>query len=129
MWDRQAQREAAQLRDGFTGKLQDASASVATDRERILHEIREKDCVMQVEEAIKVLIRAGMSTKGLRMASMQGIDVSGAGHWSSALVLVMPFIFVVHPLCHVVEGTSCGGLLAWVPWLKVAQGITWAVLF
>jgi len=128
-WDRVTRIEAGQLRRGYTGRLEDARSSVQADRQRILAEIQDTHQGAKVEEAISVLIRAGMSTPALRRAAAKGIDVSGAGRWSLAMVHGVCIVFVWHQLPHVLYDQSCGGYFRWVPVVMMLEGLLWAALF
>jgi len=129
LWTLQTAVEASQLQRGFSGRLEDAQSSVDSDRQNILGEIRARQQEAAVEHAITVLIAAGMSTPDLRAAASHGVDISGAGWWCWAQIVVVGIVFVAHPLCHAIGGMSCDGLWGFVPWLKAAEGLLWFALF
>lgn len=128
LWAKQGRREAQQLREGYTGKLSDAQASVMRDKECILAEIAGSGVQAEVEHAVQVLISAGMSTPELRAAARSGANVQGAGKWKVGMIVITVFMFMVHPALHAWSGISCGGALRFVPWLKVAEGALWLVI-
>ena len=80
---RAREQEAAQLGSGFQGSVIHATCSVAEDAERIHAEIGDKTAA--VDDAIHVLLAAGMSSETLREVARACIDVSGAGHAEIAL--------------------------------------------
>ena len=61
-------REAEQLRNRYTGKLQDAESSKPEDKESIQAEISASGVAKDVDDAIQVLLHAGMSTPMLQLA-------------------------------------------------------------
>jgi len=80
---RAREQEAAQLGSGFPGSVVHATCSMPEDAERIHAEIGDKTAA--VDDAIHVLLAAGMSSETLREVARAGIDVSGAGHAEIAL--------------------------------------------
>merc|ERR1740121_799555 len=88
LWAKQGRREAQQLREGYTGKLSDAQASVMRDKECILAEIAGSGVQAEVEHAVQVLISAGMSTPELRAAARSGANVQGAGKWKVGMIVI-----------------------------------------
>jgi len=70
-----ATRQASQLERRYTSVLE-AGCSDAIDEDNLLREISGR--TTQVDDAIRVLIMAGMSTSSLREASKLGVDVKGA---------------------------------------------------
>mmetsp|Transcript_67290 Transcript_67290/g.186440 ORF Transcript_67290/g.186440 Transcript_67290/m.186440 type:complete len:579 (-) Transcript_67290:192-1928(-) len=77
----QARDEADELRKSFT-TVSNAECSNAADKEHILLEVQ-KD-MSGVDEAVHVLLAAGMSTPALRKAASRGTDVSDAAHMSAS---------------------------------------------
>merc|ERR550534_3398490 len=55
--------EAAELLRGYTGTVRDASCSKSEDVSTISAEI--EGCVEEVDRSVQVLVKAGMSTRGL----------------------------------------------------------------
>eukprot|EP00928_Gymnodinium_smaydae_P059145 TRINITY_DN4239_c0_g1_i1.p1 TRINITY_DN4239_c0_g1~~TRINITY_DN4239_c0_g1_i1.p1 ORF type:complete len:668 (+),score=63.30 TRINITY_DN4239_c0_g1_i1:247-2004(+) len=84
---RRARDEARQLKDGYTS-IYLAECSDDNDRARIHQEIN--DCIPEVDEVLRVLIKAGISTSGLREAYSRGVDVTSAGKWSLSQACVTP---------------------------------------
>lgn len=74
-WDLLAKIQAERLLRGFSGRCIDAGSSVLQDKESILQEIKGCASIEEVDEAIDVLIRTGMSTPNLRETAKAGIDV------------------------------------------------------
>merc|ERR550534_2633858 len=111
LWAKQAEGEAAELRRGFTGRLQDAASSVARDRATILAAIAAEGLEQDVERAIEVLIDAGMTTPCLRASAALGVDISGAGSWSLGMVFGPTAMFILTPLIHIVLQRPCCGEL------------------
>jgi len=70
-----SERQASQLERGYASVL-DASCSNAQDEINLREEIGGR--TTQVDEAIRVLIMAGMSTSSLREASKLGVNMLGA---------------------------------------------------
>jgi len=129
IWDRRASRDAALLRRDWTGRLQDAQASVEEDRARILDEIEAKGQRSKVENTIGVLIAAGMSTHDLRTAHALGVDISRAGRYSIALVY-LDFLFMVgKTVGHIIMNTGCEGPLYWASHLRISEGLTLFLVF
>jgi len=128
LWAREHKREAAELQQDYTGRLQDAVASVPQDREHILAAIQTQNQEADVERAIDVLINAGMSTPALRSAAALGVDVSGAGCWNSGFVFGTVVFLVITPWLHLVTESVTP---FWTFWCSVltTEGIIWAVLF
>jgi len=131
LWANQAEVEAAALRQGFTGRLQDAASSVAQDKATIFEAIQGLE--QDVERAIEILIVAGMTTPSLRSSAASGVDISGAGSWSLGMVYGPFALFIFTPLVHIVLQRSCCGEL--VGALDVAcavtsfQGLCWVLGF
>jgi len=129
VWDAQLQVETKQLCNEFTGSLRDARSSNVEDKARIMAEIAASGSEEEVEHAVDVLFRAGMSTSCLRYATVRGSDVRGGGRWSLGYCLAVLLVWVVHPITHVVLDTSCAGNSRYIPCLKVLEGFAWASLF
>jgi len=127
--DRQLHLETAQLRNKFTGSLDDAMSSEPSDRERIMAEIQTSGSWEQVNRAVEVLLLAGVSTPSLRAATERGGDVRGAARWSLGHVLAVALVWVAAPVTHVLLDESCGQPWRFVPCLKVLQGLAWLLLF
>eukprot|EP00929_Paragymnodinium_shiwhaense_P026559 TRINITY_DN15785_c0_g2_i1.p1 TRINITY_DN15785_c0_g2~~TRINITY_DN15785_c0_g2_i1.p1 ORF type:complete len:494 (-),score=79.44 TRINITY_DN15785_c0_g2_i1:162-1643(-) len=70
--------ESAMLRRGYSGTIADAACSVKSDADRIWTEIGSQ--VVAVNQALHVLMEAGMSTPNLRRASKRGVDL-----WKAAV--------------------------------------------
>eukprot|EP00928_Gymnodinium_smaydae_P083576 TRINITY_DN6681_c0_g2_i1.p1 TRINITY_DN6681_c0_g2~~TRINITY_DN6681_c0_g2_i1.p1 ORF type:complete len:589 (+),score=42.39 TRINITY_DN6681_c0_g2_i1:26-1792(+) len=127
--ENQAKEDGTKLHQNYTGKLYDSMSSVARDRDRILEEISRNQEEGEVERAISVLICAGLSTPALRQAERCGVDLYLAGNWSIAMVFCIIFAYIIHPASHIILDSSCTGAFRWVPWFKVAEGVTWTLLF
>jgi len=127
--DAEAEYSHLQLRTGWTGNLADAGSSVPEDKESILRKIQECREEEAVNEAVEVLIDAGMSTPSLRLAAARVGHVHGAGEWRVSTVFMMVFMWIAHPLSHILLDNSCGGALWWVPHIKVGQGLAWIAIF
>jgi hypothetical protein len=128
-WDAEDERNRLQLQLGWTG-MKDAGSSLPQDKAAILSEIQAHSQEEQVNEAVEVLILAGMSTPSLRLAAARGAGcIRGAGQWRSTAVAIPFAVWVLTPLSHIVLDISCGGALRWVPWLQAGQGLTWIILF
>jgi len=69
--------ESKMLDHGFTGRVEDAQASVASDKESIMTEIGDNGD--EVDECLEVLLAAGMSNKLLQDAYQHGVAVHGIG--------------------------------------------------
>eukprot|EP00928_Gymnodinium_smaydae_P097381 TRINITY_DN8814_c1_g2_i1.p1 TRINITY_DN8814_c1_g2~~TRINITY_DN8814_c1_g2_i1.p1 ORF type:complete len:660 (+),score=32.44 TRINITY_DN8814_c1_g2_i1:53-2032(+) len=116
---RHAQESGSQLRDGFTS-IYDAQCSNADDRKKIMAEI--EDRIIEVDIALQVLIKAGISTRRLRAASERGVDVTGSLKWSFSEAYVVPvglFWLITH-------GTPTYPLTAHV--LRVLVAL-WVIVF
>ncbi|CAJ1351901.1 unnamed protein product, partial [Effrenium voratum] len=86
MWEARTV-ECQQLRHGFEGICR-ASCKEPEDEQRIRAEIGDK--VAEVDQAIEVLISAGMSTPALRHVERLGINIDHAG----CMELAMPVMFL-----------------------------------
>ena len=75
-----------QLRAGYEGSIQGARCSREADRRSIWQEINDK--ARRVDEAISVLILAGLSSPKLRLAHERGVNIRGAGHAEVAIPMV-----------------------------------------
>lgn len=80
------EREGHQLRKKYRGSIRFASCSQETDRTNIWDEIGDKE--HEVDNAIHVLISAGMSSPSLRHAAQRGVDIEEAGHAETAIAVV-----------------------------------------
>eukprot|EP00401_Gymnodinium_catenatum_P013956 CAMPEP_0117481090 /NCGR_PEP_ID=MMETSP0784-20121206/12724_1 /TAXON_ID=39447 /ORGANISM="" /LENGTH=498 /DNA_ID=CAMNT_0005275543 /DNA_START=40 /DNA_END=1535 /DNA_ORIENTATION=- len=87
LWMLAAESQAYELRNGFTGKIINASSTHAQDKERILHEVLAEGRCEIVDAAIGVLIRAGMSTPNLRNASTCGSELVNAGGYKLTFIV------------------------------------------
>lgn len=67
-----------QLRNGFTGRVIDASSSVPEDKERIMLEISSNESPQIVDAAIDVLLSSGMSTPDLCLLHSHGCNTACA---------------------------------------------------
>jgi len=81
----EAIREAENLRRGFTGRCRDAKSTIEEDKESILAEIGDSGAA--VDDAIAVLLRAGMSTSSLRNAAKRGVNIKNAGRFRMSLLI------------------------------------------
>jgi hypothetical protein len=92
--------------------MKDAGSSLPQDKAAILSEIQAHSQEEQVNEAVEVLILAGMSTPSLRLAAARGAGcIRGAGQWRSTAVAIPFAVWVLTPLSHIVLDISCGGAL------------------
>jgi len=82
-----AYAESCQLRQGYSGSIMDASCAVQRDADYILREIGGK--AGEVDHAIQVLIRAGLWSRSMRMASAVGVDLKDASHINFATPCTM----------------------------------------
>merc|ERR1712216_864071 len=71
--------ERAHLWNGHTGCIKDSIASVATDRDLILEEIRGNGEEAIVDATIETLLKSGMGNASLRAAHEKGVDISRIG--------------------------------------------------
>lgn len=103
----QFQIEAEHLRKDFSGSIADARCSEIADDNQIRAEIGPD--VEPVNEAIRVLILAGMSTPNLRAAAERGVDVTGAGHCNwSLLFFATTFAVVIESKEHICRYMNLG---------------------
>ncbi|CAK9039669.1 unnamed protein product [Durusdinium trenchii] len=79
--------EGQQLRKDFKGSIRFASCTRPGDMMNIWDEIGHK--VDAVDNAIDVLISAGISSPALRSAAVKGVDITGAGHADGAISFVV----------------------------------------
>jgi len=121
---RARKREAANLSADYKGSVRFARCSMASDEERIHDAIG--DSADSVDEAVRVLITAGMSTPSLYHAAALGVDVTSAGYvayayvlllclhtcWEAGLVLILPPSFYDTFCC-----LACMALL--IAWLAL----------
>lgn len=77
--------EAEKLIAGFSGTIENARCTRASDEAAIRQEIGDR--VASVDYSINVLIQAGMSTPDLRQAAELGVDVSSFSHFSFAFMV------------------------------------------
>jgi hypothetical protein len=117
-----------QLRESFTGTIDDATCSVEADRTSILKEIGDR--TEEVDKAIEVLLRSGMSTARLRNAFLAGVEVedaglseSGAAFMHCALGLILA-VFALPPIRYDVDWgvallyTCCSMVCAYRFWIS-----------
>eukprot|EP00928_Gymnodinium_smaydae_P083575 TRINITY_DN6681_c0_g1_i1.p1 TRINITY_DN6681_c0_g1~~TRINITY_DN6681_c0_g1_i1.p1 ORF type:complete len:176 (+),score=12.71 TRINITY_DN6681_c0_g1_i1:213-740(+) len=45
------------------------------------------------------------------------------------MVFCIIFAYIIYPASHITLDSSCTGTLRWVPWVKMAEGLTWMMLF
>eukprot|EP00931_Biecheleriopsis_adriatica_P068603 TRINITY_DN42533_c0_g1_i1.p1 TRINITY_DN42533_c0_g1~~TRINITY_DN42533_c0_g1_i1.p1 ORF type:complete len:457 (+),score=75.51 TRINITY_DN42533_c0_g1_i1:31-1401(+) len=95
----------AQLRDGYSGSIQHAECSVATDEANIRSEIGND--IQAVDHSIQVLISAGMSSQALRTAEEAGVNVKNIGIQG----ISVPFLTL-----------TTTPLLAWLFWYRHSNG-------
>jgi len=80
-WDRvymvEMHLESEMLNHGFTGRIEDAQASFASDKEGIMTEIGDRSD--EVDECLEVLLAAGMSDHLLQDAHKHGVAVDDVG--------------------------------------------------
>ena len=69
--------EAEALQNQYHGSIRHASCSEVQDEVNIRHEIG--DQVDEVDQAIQVLLKAGMTSDALRAAYLQGVELRHAG--------------------------------------------------
>ena len=80
--------EAEALQNQYQGSVRHASCSEVQDEVNIRHEIG--DQVDEVDQAIQVLLKAGMTSDALRAAYLQGVELRHAGSVQVAIpVLVL----------------------------------------
>ena len=79
-------RSGLQLRKGYSGSMSGARCSRDSDRCSIWYEVGDK--AQRVDEAISVLILAGLSSPKLRLAQQRGVNIRGAGHAEMAIPVV-----------------------------------------
>jgi len=89
LWGLRAEREAEELRAGYTGRLHDAQSSVATDKEKIIGELVASGVEDEVDNAIDILLTAGMSSPTLARAFFHAGKLPQAGYWNLATVMVV----------------------------------------
>ncbi|CAK8989226.1 Uncharacterized protein SCF082_LOCUS1720 [Durusdinium trenchii] len=104
----QIEDEGRQLRKKYKGSIQFASCSEPNDLRNIWDELG--DQVHEVDNAINVLISAGVSSPSLRRAAELGVKIEGAGHAEVAVAVVVlgPFHFLSGRHIYSI-GTCCGG--------------------
>jgi len=107
----EAGREAVQLHTGFTGHVRDAKSSVEKDRIAILNELASNEEEAAVDDAIDVLLRAGMSTVSLRKASQHGVNIESAGHVRISLAVFGYGYTTWSAWDLVLDGWYCGGVV------------------
>ena len=88
MWAARALIEADELTRGYTGQLQNAESSNEEDRRAILLEIDSSGCRYAVDEAVDVLIFAGMSSPSLQLAARMGVNVKSTGRCKRSVALI-----------------------------------------
>ena len=98
MWGSRAIIEKDELTKGYTGRLHDALSSNEEDRIAILSEIHDSGCSRAVDEAVRVLIQAGMSSPSLQLAASRGIDVESTGRCKASVALFAWSYFLLGPL-------------------------------
>eukprot|EP00928_Gymnodinium_smaydae_P033130 TRINITY_DN23819_c0_g1_i1.p1 TRINITY_DN23819_c0_g1~~TRINITY_DN23819_c0_g1_i1.p1 ORF type:complete len:649 (+),score=58.23 TRINITY_DN23819_c0_g1_i1:72-2018(+) len=81
-------REAEQLRNSYTGKLQDAQSSKPEDKESIQAEISASGLADAVDDAIQILLDAGMSTPTLQLAVSRAGSLHRASHVPWMLICI-----------------------------------------
>jgi len=79
-------RETKHLLHNFTGSVMDAQCSVQSDGDRIRAEITESGEELSVDNAVALLIQAGMSTPELQEIAGHGVNLSRAGYCKYSLV-------------------------------------------
>jgi len=131
LWGEAARLESDQLRLGYTGCLEDAHASVPQDKADILQEIDSLGLKSEVEHAVEVLMRAGMSTPRLRRVTRHGVDVYGAGMWSAMPLMLLGCTVILEPLENIFtkDEDICIGIWWWAPFLFLSMGCAGFVLF
>merc|ERR1712100_176083 len=86
-------QERINLARGFTGHIKDSKASVATDKRMILQEIESGGGEAHVDATIDLLLRSGMSSSALRVASDKGVNTSQVGIARRSLVCMTSYAF------------------------------------
>mmetsp|Transcript_56644 Transcript_56644/g.132363 ORF Transcript_56644/g.132363 Transcript_56644/m.132363 type:complete len:569 (-) Transcript_56644:12-1718(-) len=81
--------QSEQLSNGYEGSICHATCTEPRDAAGIKAEVGEK--TEEVDFAIEVLLKAGMSTPALREVARAGVDVAGIQHPE----LTVPFVFLV----------------------------------
>jgi len=89
---RQAILEKEELLRGYTGSLRDAQSSKPSDKEAILAELDASGHEEEVDMAVEVLIKSGMSTPTLRAASALAGPLQQAGYWNYCFVCVVSVV-------------------------------------
>jgi len=126
--------EAEKLTRGYTGSLRDAKCSDPSDGQRIRDELSSSGEEAYVDEAVGVLISAGMSTPCLREAAALVGELNQAGRWNSIHIYAASFFTFVYPLINFFVDTEslhtmCLGSWRWIYLLEALESIAWAVLF
>jgi len=88
LWQIQGEKEARQLRAGYTGSLRDAQSTEPRDKERIMLEVASSGLEDEVNRAIEVLLVAGASTPTLRAAVRRAGVLKRAGYTPMSLVIM-----------------------------------------
>ena len=111
--------EAEALQNQYQGSIRHASCSEVQDEVNIRHEIG--DQVDEVDQAIQVLLKAGMTSDALRAAYLQGVELRHAGSVQVAIpVLVLGPLLLLGCGLYVPsmnmfhaerDGEDCDGLL------------------
>jgi len=89
-----ARRQSQQLVSGSTGTVQDSCCSNAEDEQNLRKEISHR--IPEVDETIRVLTMAGMSTSNLRCARKLGVNMSGAGFIEYAFIVILVWQGMLH---------------------------------
>jgi len=95
--------QSKQLRKGYTGTLRDAQASVEADRSAIIGELSTSGVENDVDEAIHVLLEAGMSTPTLRKASSHVGRLQEAGRFSVSMAVLAWTAMMYVPMWHIAD--------------------------
>lgn len=99
----QGLEQAKQLRNGYSGSLKDAQASVEADRHAIMGELSTSGLEKDVDEAIQVLLESGMSTPTLRKASSRVGRLQEAGRFSVSMVVLAWTAMMYIPMKHITD--------------------------
>jgi len=126
--------EASLLKVGYSGSIKDAACSSSTDCANIWAEINGEAAsederslrVAKVDETIRTLIRAGMSSRSLRQAVEEGVCVDDANSGDSiAFMLLISGTCMPNPQNHI-----CLDVQVMTAWACLALTIIlWIVFF
>ncbi|CAE7332361.1 unnamed protein product [Symbiodinium necroappetens] len=117
----EAAKQARQLRQGFTGKIRDATTTNPLDGLRIRSLIEQSGSEKAVDEAVRVLLRMNLSTPELRKATSHAGALGNASNWSRSIFATCLTFYVAQAFNTALWRTERG--FQWIPPVAAAEAL------